>query len=127
MGLVMMAAALAAKANMLVLGLSAWASTLLFVPTAKCNGPKCFVNGPDFGAIGFMGPVARWIIGIILAVVILVGFVFGAFSLVKLASSNSRHKAADAVVGLGCAVGAVVLALVFKDLFVGLVQSASAA
>lgn len=83
-----------------------------------------FLRGPDWQSIAFAGPIFRWIIGIVLALVVLAAFARGAFLLLGLAGAD-RHKARSIGEGLLFCLVAIFAAITFSDIFGQMVTSVS--
>lgn len=95
---------------------------LLMLNPVAAEGPKDFLNDPDWGSIAFAGPIIRWIIGIVLALVVVAALVRGALLLMGLAGAD-RHKARNIGEGLLFCALAIFAAITFSDIFGTMITS----
>ena len=90
----------------------------MFVPLAATD----FLRGPNWASVEFLSPPFRWALGVILALVILYAIIKAALAIGSLAGAD-RNKAKYAGEIMAFAAAAIVLALMFQDLFGSLIRS----
>lgn len=83
---------------------------------------KDFVRDPDWDGIAFAGPIVQWLIGILLALVVVAAFVKGAILLLGMPGSD-RHKARSIGEGLLFCAVAIFAAFTFSDIFLTMIGS----
>lgn len=85
----------------------------LFVVLA---GPRDFLRGPDWASVDFLSPPFQFLLGLILAIVVIAGFFRGALLLLGLIGAD-RHKARGVGEGMIFILVAIFVAITFQDLF----------
>lgn len=84
-----------------------------------------FLRGPNWASVDFLSQPFRWVIGLLLALVILASILRAAVLVLSLPGSD-RHKARGIGEGLLFCGLAVFVALTFRDLFGSLFRSMGA-
>jgi len=95
---------------------------LIMLNPMAADGPKDYLNDPDWGAISFAAPIIRWVLGILLALVVVGALVRGAVLLLGLAGAD-RHKARNIGEGMLFCALAIFVAITFSDIFGTMITS----
>jgi hypothetical protein len=86
--------------------------------------PEDFLRGPNWRAVDFLTGPVRWVLGLILALVVIAAIIRAAILLFGLAGAD-RHKARNIGEGFLFCIVAVLISLMFAPLFGSMIDGMS--